>query len=285
MVHLSLADGLQYGGYALELSLLVLLLSPTRIRRFPELCAYVFALFGVDALGRGWVHKHYGGGSSAYYYSYWLTDLLLAIGVFLLVCALFRRACREHPEFWAFVRPTLTIVLVMVILVSAAALGPNFRNLFTSSREGHRLYIYEFTQDLGFVCLVLNTALYLMLQRFKRRHGDLTLVVCGLGVQLAGPTASAALVYLAGNQGASRTIMSYVSPSCFLAMMVIWLYAIARRPSEAERIPSERRLPERDLVSQPVGLKSIAALRQNRRVAVGPNALQAGYLQPLRTRV
>jgi drug/metabolite transporter (DMT)-like permease len=244
-------NGLQYAGYALELSLLVLLLVRNRIRRFPALSAYVATLFVVDALGRGWVLRHYGAKSNAYYYSYWLTDLLLALGVFLLVCTFFRRACRDHQEVWAFVRPTLRLILVLVIVVSAVALRANFQNFFTS-------FIYEFNQDLYFVCLVLNTVLYLMLQRFKQGHEPLNLLVCGLGVQLAGPTAGIALVHLMGNQGASRIIVVYLSSICSVAMMVIWLYAMARGPS-TKGTSGSRRLQQGDLLSAAMRLKPMAA--------------------------
>ena len=285
MGQVSLINGLQYAGYALELALLALLLSRKRLRRFPALCAYVAALFGLDALGRSWVLERYptnpatGAPSTVYFYFYYLSDFVLALGLFLLVCTFFRRACRDHQKVWDFIRPILSWIFVLLVMFSAVALRANFHNLLSR-------YIFEFDQDTYFVCLVLNTALYVMVQQFKA-EGDLSLLACGLGVQLGGQTAGSALAsltYASGHVG-SGMVLKYLSPLCFLAMMVIWLYAIARSPSEAERIPSERRLPQRDLVSQPAGFKSITALGQNRRVAGGPNALQAGYLQPLRTRV
>jgi hypothetical protein len=268
MGQLSLLNGLQYAGYALELSVLVLLLARNRIRRFPALSAYVAALFGVDAVGRGWVLQHYGATSAAYYYAYWLTDLLLALGVFLLVCSFFRRACQDHQEVWAFVRPTLTLVLVLVIVVSAVALRANFQNLFSS-------YIYEFNQDLYFVCLVLNTVLYLMLQRFRRGQDPLNLLVCGLGVQLAGPTAGIALVYLMGNQGVSRVVVVYLSSICFVVMMLIWSYAIARMPSEIPGTGSTGQTGRRRCLSSPIGLKPVTAGGRHHGIAADPNILQA----------
>src|SRR5580692_3923824 len=110
----SLIKGLQYAGYALELALLVLLLAPKRLRRFPALCAYVAALFGLDALGRSWVLERYptnpttGAPSTVYFYFYYLSDFVLALGLFLLVCTFFRRACRDHQKVWDFIRPILS---------------------------------------------------------------------------------------------------------------------------------------------------------------------------------
>jgi hypothetical protein len=282
MGQLSLINGLQYAGYGVELTLLVLLLSPKRIKRFTALCAYVAALFGVDAVGRVWVLHHYGSKSTAYFYSYYLSDLLLALGVFLLLCALFRRACRDHEQVWKFIKPILIWVLLLVIFISAAALRHNFSHLFST-------YIFEFNQDLYFVCLLLNTALYLMVQRFKA-ESDLSLLVCGLGVQLAGPAAGWAFASLKGN----GMILMYLSPICSLAMMGIWIYAITRgqeaehKDAGAPKAKSMRRRPHlssRDLVSPAMGLRPLAGDGRNKRLVAGPGTLQAGYLQPLRTRV
>jgi len=284
MGQVSLIHGLQYAGYGLELSLLILLLSPKRIKRFTALCAYVAALFGVDAVGRTWVLHHYGSKLAdtssyayrVYFYSYYLSDLLLTLGVFLLVCALFRRACQDHEQVWKFIKPILMWVLLFVTVVAGAALKYNFSQLCTK-------YIYEFNQDLYFVCLVLNTVLYLMLQRFKAAS-DLSLLVCGLGVQLAGPAAGSALGSLMRDGG---TILTYLSPICSLAMMAIWLFAITRKeePEGASdpgtrRMGSsgKRRIVRPELVSPAIQLKPIATGGRHRRTVARTGALQAGYI-------
>lgn len=286
MGQVSLIDGLQYAGYALELALLVLLLSRKRLRRFPALCAYVAILFGVDAVGRVWVLQHYGSRSRVYFYSYYLSDFVLALGLFLLVCTLFRRACRDHQKVWEFIRPILIWIFVLLVVFSAVALRANFHNLFSR-------YIFAFDQDTYFVCLVLNTALYVMVQQFKA-EGDLSLLACGLGVQLGGQTACSALLSVMLNQGASRTVMVYLSPLCFVTMMGIWIYAITRGQEaehkdagtpEAKSIGRRPQLCSRDLVSPSMGLRPIAGDGRNKRLVAGPGTLQAGYLQPLRTRV
>ena len=277
MVQVSLINGLQYVGYALELALLMLLLSRKRIGRFQALCSYVAALFVVDAIGRGWVLHHYGASSNAYYYSYWLTDLLLTLGVFLLVCTFFRRACRERSEVWAFVRPTLTFVLVLVAVFSGLALGANYKHLLTR-------YIFEFNQDLYFTCLVLNTVLYLTIQKFRHENDELSLLVSGLGVQLAGQAAGSAMISLMLNQGAARTVMVYLSPLCFITMMSIWTYAIARNYGDASKgdtkpprqDPHRRRyISNRDLVSPAMGLKAVSLRGLNRGIKTGSSRLEA----------
>lgn len=286
MGQISLINGLQYAGYALELALLVLLLSRKRLRRFPALCAYVAVLFGIDAVGRNWVFQAYGSGSRGYFYFYYLSDLALALGLFLLVCTFFRRACRDHQKVWDFIRPILSWIFVLLVVFSAVALRANFHNLVSR-------YIFAFDQDTYFVCLVLNTALYVMVQQFKA-EGDLSLLACGLGVQLAGQTAGSALLSVMLNQGASRTVMVYLSPLCSVAMMAIWIYAVVRsQQAEANNDDAKPkakgtgvgRLRRRHVVAPAMQLKPFVAGGRNQRIVAGPHTLQAGYLQPLRTRV
>ncbi len=217
------AEILQYAGYALELGLLVALLVRGYASRLTALVLFVTIYFGVDALVRPWMLHHYGQASWPYFASYWFTELLLVLAAFLLICAFFRRACSQHREVWVFARPVLALVLLLVVAISCSAFSEHYHHLFSR-------YIYEFSENLYFSCAVLNTVLYLMLLRFEDADGQLPLLVCGLGIQCAGPAANSALAYLAGNQGPARALLAYLSPLCALGMLAIWLYAVIREP-------------------------------------------------------
>ena len=223
-----MTGGLQYAGYALEFGLLVVLLMRGYASRLTALVVFVATLFGVDAVVRPWTLHHYGEKSHQYFVWYWFTEMLLVLSIFLLICALFRRACSHHPEAWAFLRPILGLVLVLVLVVSCSAFGQHYHQLFSK-------YIYEFGENLYFSCAVLNTALYLMLLRFQDADEQLPLLVCGLGIQCAGPAANSALAYLMGNQGPARVLLAYLSPACALGMLVIWIYAVVREPRRVKR--------------------------------------------------
>src|SRR5215471_14379615 len=116
-----LTELFQYVGYALELGLLILLLLRGYVRRFTALALFVAVYFGVDALVRPWTLHHYGQASRQYFVWYWFTELVLVLAAFLLICAFFRRACSEHPEVWAFMRPVLALVLLLVLAISCSA--------------------------------------------------------------------------------------------------------------------------------------------------------------------
>jgi hypothetical protein len=227
----------QYAGYALELGLLLVLLWRGYTRRFTALVVFVAIYFGVDALVRPWMLHHYGERSQQYFVSYWFTELLLVLGAFVLICAFFRRACLQHPEVWAFMRPVLALVLLLVLAISCSAFTQHYHQIRTS-------YIYEFSENLYFSCLVLNTVLYLMLQRFQDADDRLPLLVCGLGIQCAGPAANSALAYLAGNQGPARALLEYLVPLWSLGMLTIWLWAVVREPRGADRsVSTGQRVP------------------------------------------
>lgn len=220
---------LQYGGYTLELVLLVLLLWRGYLRRLTSLCLFVLTLFAIDAGVRPLSLIRYGPGSTEYFDLYWLTELILAFAAFSLICVFFRYACVGHREVWKTIRPALAIVVVLALAISSATFVKHYHQhqLFTR-------FVYNFSQDLYFICLVLNTALYLTLAWFKNRDELLHLLVCGLGIQYAGPAAAAAVAYLTRNGYA----LKYLSPVCALAMLCIWVYAVARQPRTAAALGS-----------------------------------------------
>jgi len=224
MLHGSLIRIFQYGGYGLEVALLVALLRRGYARTMAPLVVFVGAMFSIDAVLRPWTLLRYGAESKTYFYTYWCTEVLLLIAAFLLICAFFRRAFRDRDyEVWAFVRPILAMILLLILAVTGADILHHYRELFTSN------YIWEFNQNLCFTCLVINTVLFLMMQRLKNSEVQLQLLVCGLGIQFAGPTANSALVHLTSSSHASVIFFTYFSPCCALAMLGVWLYAVLHK--------------------------------------------------------
>jgi len=71
-----------------------------------------------------------------------------------------------------------------------------------------------------------------MLQWFRDRDQFLQLLVCGLGIQFAGPAANAALILIAPPHLVpdARHLLTYLLPVCNVAMLAIWVYAVARQP-------------------------------------------------------
>ncbi|HEV2423523.1 MAG TPA: hypothetical protein VGZ29_01710 [Terriglobia bacterium] len=222
-----LLRGLTVVGYGLELVLLITLLRRGYLRRLRSLCIFVGTLFAIDGCIRPLTLRTYGAQSPEYYDLYWLTDLLLVLASFALICAFFRQACLQHNEVWKVVRPALAVVFILELAISTSTFLRQYHNNLLATR-----FMYGFSQDLYFTCVVLNTVLYLMLEWFKSRDSLLHLLVCGLGIQYAGPAANTALYLVTSNLDA-RHLISYLLPFCNAAMLAIWVYAVARQPRAA----------------------------------------------------
>ncbi len=218
-----LTCGLQYAGYMLEAAICLLIVWQGRWRRLKGFCLYVAALFVLDGVARSAVLNFFGQASDQYRYFYWLTDVVLAMGAFLLTCAFFRRAFAREEKMWSFVRLLLVSVFVLVLGVSALALTRNYAHLYT-------LFIVEFSQNLYFACLVLNTLLYVAMQHLAIDDDELGLLVCGMGLQFAGEAAGLAMLHLTSGENFARTLFSFLNPVCTVGMLLIWIYAIEKAP-------------------------------------------------------
>ena len=223
MSDLLLTSGLQYAGYVVEAIICLLLIWQGRWRRLRVLCLYVASLFLLDGVARSASLSFFGQRSIQYYYFYWVTDVALALGAFLLVCGFFRRAFSQDEKRWSFVRLSLVAVFVIVLGVSALSLTRHYANLYT-------LFMIEFSQNLYFSCLVLNTFLYVMIQQLEIEDDELGLLVCGLGVQFAGEAAGLALVHITVGQTFATNLFGFLNPVCTLGMLFIWIYAIGKTP-------------------------------------------------------
>jgi hypothetical protein len=224
-------SGLQYGIYVLEVVVFLLLARGGKWARLKGLCLYVSALFVVDGVARPVVLHRFGYGSAQYQNFYWLSDVALALGAFLLICAFFRRACAHEEKLWRLTRLLLVFAFILVVALSALFITRNYTQLFTR-------FIIEFSQNLYFTCLVLNTLLYVMIQQLAIDDDELGLLVCGIGVQFAGEAACLALVNLTFAQNYARALFSLLGPTCTLGMLVTWIYGITKKP---ETVPVRSR--------------------------------------------
>jgi hypothetical protein len=223
MVEKLFEHGLQYLIYGLELGLLILLLRRRRRSRLATLCGYVFLLFAADGVARPYVLYHYGLESTTYRYFYYVTDALITLGAFVVVCSFFRRACAEEKRLWGLIRIFLVFVLIFVPGTTLIYLSRNSNQIQAIGDP----FIYVFSQNLYFACLILNTLLYLMMQQIECADDELGLLVCGMGLQFAGPAASLALVHLTAGQPYAMSLAELIDPLCTLGMLLTWLYAVS----------------------------------------------------------
>lgn len=230
---------LQYATYLLEGGLLCYLLFRGHSKRLAGLTVYVGLLLAIDGVVRPYVLYTYGLTSREYWYFFWLTDVLLTLGAFLVVCIFFRRACARNEGIWHHLRRILLFVFVLVLGISSFSILENYKQFLTS-------FVVEFEQNLYFSCLVLNTLLYVLIQQIRSADEELGLLVCGLGIQFAGPAASLALAHLTLGQNYSEGLVKFIMPVCTMGMLLTWFYAVAWMPKRAA--DSLRDVPGQDIV-------------------------------------
>jgi len=222
------SQALQYVGILIEVTLVVYLACSDRWRRQGGVSVYLTSLLVAES-ARVLVWHECGLNSREYFYVYWSTDFLLVVSAFLLVCSLFRRACRDEERMWRFVRLLLVFVFVLVVGFSGLIFSRKYSDLFP-------YFAFEFNQNLYFTCLVLNTLLYLLLQYIESADDQLGLLVCGVGIQFAGPAATLALLHLIGAGHPAQSLNSFVMRSCTFGMLLVWAYAISRVKVDATRV-------------------------------------------------
>jgi hypothetical protein len=221
--------GLYYFDFILEMGLFLFMLWSGRWKRLTGIWLYIAALLGIDGLARSYALYHYGVQSPEYAYVFYSTDFFLALFAFMLVCSFFRRACLHEAKLWIHLRLLLVAVLVLVAGITAISLWRNYGLLST-------WFVVEFEQNLYFTCLVLNTLLYLLMQQIASPDEELELLVCGMGIQFAGPAAGWALLYLTPGTAYAPALQKFIMPACTAGMLLTWFYALALLPKRAEAL-------------------------------------------------
>lgn len=225
------SDVLNYAGLILEAGLLVYIVARGRVRLHWEVAFYLGASVSLNVV-RFYSLQRYGVASSQYWNCYWTTDLLLVLAAFVVVASFFRRACSQNAEMWQFVKLLLGAVLVAIAVISYFSLSSHKDQIFS-------FFIVEFSQNLYFASLVLTTLLYLMTLRMEIADERLGMLVCGLGIEFAGPAAGLAFFYLTRGAELSRLVGVYFVPLCDVGMILTWFYAVSRVPGLAK--PSRAR--------------------------------------------
>jgi len=226
---------LEYAGILIEAALVLFLACSSRRKGLGPVAIYLTSLLFAEC-ARACVWRAGGVRSQEYFYTYWSTDLLLVTSAFLVVCLFFRRACSHEEKMWRFTRLLLPFSFVLVTAFSLLFYIRHYGYLFNS------YFIYEFNQNLYFTCLVLNTLLYLLLQYIESTDDQLGLLVCGIGIQFAGPAATLALVHLTSAQPFTQSLNSLIMRLCTLGMLLVWAYAIVRVKEKTLDVP-RRKVP------------------------------------------
>lgn len=184
----------------------------------------IFSLFA-DLL-RQFVLRYYGLQSPEYRYTYYYTDCLLTIALFIAVISLASRVFAEL-NLARYVRFVAVLLLLGTAGFSYAVVAQSTERLATE-------FALELSQNLYFVGLVLTYLLWGAVLKLQETRARLVQMVLALGLYFSAYAGSYALVNLAPKYQVDQ----YLAPiiGCFLP--ISWLLTILRYKEDARLTPA-----------------------------------------------
>jgi hypothetical protein len=214
-----------YFGTALELAFVVCSLARRSFLRYFFLNLYfLFALSSSAA--RDFALSRFGQHSIEYRYTYFYTDALLTLALYVALISLYAHVFGEL-RFGKYVRMTAVLLLLGTALFSYAVVAQSTDRLSTD-------FAYVLSQNLYFVGLVLTYILWAAVLKLRETRTRIVQFVLSLGLYFSAYAASYALVNLA-----SKSLAVYIlAPAlgCFLPLA--WTVTMWRHSDESRLVPA-----------------------------------------------
>jgi hypothetical protein len=213
-------------GALLEAAVVVCAIKRSAFRRYLFLNLYMASEVVASAV-RFEIFQHYGFTSPQYAYFYFYSDALLTILMFLVLSSLYSEVFRElNAERY--------IQMGSVVLFAGTALF-SFAVVEESSAKLLSHFVYEISQNLYFVGLVLTYILWAAILKLRETRTRLIQLVLSLGVYFSLYAANYALRNLYPSAEALFTVLNPLI-GCFLPFA--WAYAFWKLPEEARLAPA-----------------------------------------------
>ncbi len=215
-------------GVSFALELYIVVRAFTHKDFFPYLSLNLFvAAMALRDVSMFVVLQHYGFSSPEYNYTYYYTDALLTVLMYLAIMHLYQQVFREM-HFGKYVRWATVGLLVGTSLFSYAVIQSNTDHL--TSR-----FVVELSQDLYFVGVVLTYLLWIAVFRLRETRARLVQLVLALGVYFS---ATAAIYALRNMFPATHGIANYATPLLGVLLPLAWAYTFTKVPEEARLVPA-----------------------------------------------
>ena len=212
----------------LEVLVVVCALRRRMLRKYFFLNLYMLLWAAAD-MGRFAVLSHYGGFTSlTYRYFYFYSDALLGIARFFALINLFIRLF-EDMKVERYVR------LGAVVLLSGIACFSVGVVLNQPSERMMTHFVFELSQNLYFVALVLTYVLWGAVLKLRETRAILVQLVLSLGIYLS---ACAAIYSLSNLRASSFTYVHNLVPVMGCLLPLAWAYTFWRVPEDARLAPS-----------------------------------------------
>ncbi len=212
-------------GAGLEVSVVVCALAKHSFRRY--LCLNLYMLFSfLLSVGRFYMLNHYGLRSSEYKYFYYYSDAVLTIFLYLALITLYLSVFDEM-KVEKYVRLAAILLLAGTALFSYEVVEQSQHKMLTG-------FVYELSQNLYFVGLVLTYVLWGAILKLRESRTQLIQLVLSLGVYFSAFAATFALE----NMFPNLQFFTYIVPVFGCLLPLAWSYAFWRLAPDARMVPA-----------------------------------------------
>lgn len=202
-------------GILLEISVVVCAIARRSFRRY--LCLNLYMLFSfVVSAGRYYTLVQFGLRSNEYKYVYYYSDAVLTIFLYLALITLYLHIFDEM-KVERYVRLAATVLLAGTALFSYAVVHESSHRMVTG-------FVYELSQNLYFVGLVLTYVLWGAILKLRETRTQLIQLVLSLGVYFSAFAATFALE----NMFPNLQFFTYIVPVFGCLLPLAWAYAFWR---------------------------------------------------------
>jgi len=209
-----------------EAAVVVCSLRKKVFRRYFFLNLYMLSSVCVS-VGQYRVFMHYGRGSLEYRYFYFYSQALLVISLYFALISLYSRVFQEL-QVERYVRFGAVLLLAGTAWFSYAVVNQSSTRMLTH-------FVFELSQNLYFIGLVLTYALWGVILKLRETRALLVQLVLSLGVYFSAYAASYAVSNLRPDLFSH---MVYLFPVIGCLLPLAWAYAIWRVPEEARIAPA-----------------------------------------------
>lgn len=191
------------------------------------LCLNLYMLFSfLISVGRFYVLYQFKLGSSEYKYFYYYSDALLTIFLYLALITLYLHVFDEM-KVEKYVRLAAILLLAGTALFSYSVVQQSSHKMLTG-------FVYELSQNLYFVGLVLTYVLWGAILKLRESRTQLIQLVLSLGVYFSAFAATFALE----NMFPNLQFFTYIVPVFGCLLPLAWAYAFWRLAPDARMTPA-----------------------------------------------
>lgn len=195
-------------------------------RRYLSVNLFVGALALRDISGFV-VLQRYGVASAQYIYTFYYTDALLTVLMYLAIMHLYSQVFQEM-HLGKYIRGVTAALLVGTAIFAYAVVQSNADHL--TSR-----FVVELSQDMYFVGLVLTYLLWIAVFKLRETRARLVQLVLALGVYFS---VTAAVFALRNMFPATHQADAFTSTLVGVMLTVAWAYTFTKVPEEARLVPA-----------------------------------------------